>query len=151
MRTEVRAVIFSIALLALTAVHHAYGAVVYATPWRMHVAEYAAITAMLIGGLSYVDWKNRGHALGTVAHRAAMISSAIPIAFLGLFEGAYNHILKNVVYFAGLPMRPFRELFPAPTYELPNDVIFEVTGCAHFPLALVAAFTLAAAIRWRDR
>lgn len=144
-----RAALRSIALLALTAVHHAYGGIVYRTPWRIEVAYFALIGALLIGALFYASWKFRHGAVGAIAGWAGIVAAAIPVGFLGVFEGAYNHVLKNVLYFGGLPMGAFRALFPAPTYELPSDLFFEVTGCAHVFLALLAGFALVAAIRWR--
>ena len=51
-----------------------------------------------------------------------------PVLLFGLFEGLYNHVLKDALYLAGLPESLFVTLFPPPTYEMPSDVLFEVTG-----------------------
>jgi hypothetical protein len=42
-------------------------------------------------------------------------------------------------------------LFPAPTYEVPNDLIFEATGSAQFFMAVMAAIALIAVIRRKPR
>lgn len=38
-----RTVLGSIAVLLLTTVHHVYGAYIYDTPWRNHVAHVAGV------------------------------------------------------------------------------------------------------------
>jgi hypothetical protein len=73
----------------------------------------------------------------------------IPVAVIGLFEGAYNHALKNALYFAGASSTLMNLLFPPPTYELPNNALFEVSGVMqvgtgeHHRLAVVSPRTLA--------
>lgn len=66
-----------------------------------------------------------------------------------MFEGAYNHALKNILYFGGASDAVFSWLFPAPAYEIPNDLIFETTGIAQFVVAVMAAVAVAAVIRGR--
>ena len=69
---------------------------------------------------------------------------------VGMFEGGYNHMIKNALYFGGIPSRAFRALFPQPPYEVPNDVFFELTGVAQFILALFSAVALARITRGRS-
>jgi hypothetical protein len=145
---ELRAAVSSVAVLMLTSVHHAYGAVVYNTPWRMQVVYLSVPTSALIAGLFYLGWRNRDRTSGTLSRWAAIvITVVIPVMAIGVFEGAYNHVLKNILYFGGLPIDVFRALFPAPTYELPDNWFFELTGCAQFFVALLAAFALVPVIR----
>ena len=122
---------FAVCLLILTAVHHAYGALVYHTPWRLHVTLIALplAIAILIGSQSRTEiWRKITGALIFI----------FPVLLIGVFEGGYNHLLKNLVYFtAGAATT--QSLFPPPTYELPNDWLFEVTGVAQFFLAPFAA------------
>jgi hypothetical protein len=47
---------------------------------------------------------------------------------LGLFEGGYNHVLKDVLYFGGASPATMTRLSPPPTYEVPNHAFFESTG-----------------------
>jgi hypothetical protein len=49
---------------------------------------------------------------------------------IGIFEGLYNHVLKNIFFFVSASKQTLQSLFPAPTYEMPNDLIFEITGGA---------------------
>jgi hypothetical protein len=84
------------AALLLTIAHHFYGAWLYATPRRHHVAVFAV----------------------------------------------------HVVYFGGVRGASFDWWFPAPTYETPNDLLFESSGVLQFVIGYCAAVTLAAF--WRQ-
>lgn len=64
---------------------------------------------------------------------------------IGLFEGAYNHLLKNVLFFAHAPESLLLRLFPPPIYELPNNVAFELSGVAQ---VIPAAFAGVATFRY---
>ena len=66
----------------------------------------------------------------------------VPVGLIGFFEGGYNHGVKNVLYFGGLPRATLDQLFPPPRYEMPNDLWFEVTGILQFFLGLCAAYYL---------
>jgi hypothetical protein len=59
------------------------------------------------------------------------------LGFIGVFEGIYNHLLKNIMYFGGADDGLLQTLFPAPTYEMPNDLLFEITGVMQGVLAIV--------------
>ena len=61
---------------------------------------------------------------------------------IGIFEGAYNHLLKDLLYFSGMKLATWRMFYPAPAYEVPNNVIFEGTGIAQFFVALVQIYYL---------
>ncbi|WP_143348572.1 hypothetical protein [Ensifer adhaerens] len=134
-------------LLALTSVHHAYGAYIYETPWRLHIVHLAVPAAILIIGALIVGWSKATTALGRAASwLAAIIILAFPVAMIGIWEGGWNHVLKNVLYF-GFGEDTTRLLFPAPIYRLPDDVIFELTGLAQLPLAIVAALNTISLLR----
>ncbi|GLQ52816.1 hypothetical protein [Devosia nitrariae] len=134
---------WAIAVLAMTAVHHAYGAALYQTAWRNHVLFLALPAALLILALLYIGWTRRRSRLGKLTTAAAAIVILIvPVAAIGVYEGGYNHLTKNIVFFLGGEARALA-MFPPPTYEMPNDLAFELTGIAQFPLAvLAAAYTL---------
>lgn len=125
----------ALALLALTAVHHAYGAYVFDTIWRLHILIPASVVAIAImAGLRLARAEHAVYATGGrwLTAAAALI---FPIVLIGVWEGGYNHLIKNLVYFsAGADFA--RTVFPAPTYEMPGDVFFEVSGVAQFGLAL---------------
>jgi hypothetical protein len=133
---------------ALTIIHHVYGAIVFETPWRHHAAFLG------LGGIAATLLLMRGAIrLGTPLLRRAVIvlllsvTLVLAVALIGLFEGGYNHGLKLALFFGGAARDRMTRLFPPPTYEMPSDVFFEVTGVLQFVAALV---TLRASLRlWR--
>jgi len=50
------------------------------------------------------------------------------VILIGVFEGIYNHILKNILFFSGLPAGSMAKLYPQGTYEMPDNFFFEFTG-----------------------
>jgi hypothetical protein len=144
----------SLAALLLTTVHHLYGAYVYGTPWRAHVAFVSIVAAAALVG-SYLVLRERPASLsGEIALAVlAVVAFALPVAGIGVFEGGYNHVLKNALYFGGASLETVRRLFPPPAYELPDDVFFEVTGILQLPLGLATAVGLYQTLvaRWRER
>ena len=132
----------AIAVLLLTSVHHVYGGYIYATPWRYHAVPVSVATlVVMLGALAL--WRRRPPILaGRIARIVFLLTTlAIPVVGFGLFEGLYNHVVKNLLYFAGAPAAMLRQLFPPPTYEMPNDVFFEITGILQvIPAALAAWF-----------
>ncbi len=129
--------------LILTSVHHAYGAYVYSTPWRLHVVFIAGVTALVILG-TFAAF--RSHPSGWPGRAArwlfALTVLVVPVALLGGFEGFYNHVLKDLLYFGGLPLAEMVRLFPPPRYEMPNNVFFEITGVLQVVPAVLAAVQL---------
>lgn len=128
----------ALAVLFLTSVHHAYGAYVYETPWRYHAVFISAAAALMILG-SLAVLRRTAPGLTSIMAKAlfALTILAVPVLTIGVFEGLYNHVVKNVLYFTGGSAALMTRLFPAPTYEMPNDVFFEITGMAQ---AIPAAF-----------
>ncbi|MCY1019963.1 hypothetical protein [Pyxidicoccus sp. MSG2] len=136
-----RSAVASLTVLLLTSVHHAYGAFIYRTPWRLHMVGVAAVTAVVLLGalaLSRARWAFFLFALTTLA---------VPVGMVGAFEGFYNHVLKNVFYFGGASVALLERLFPPPTYELPNDFFFELTGVLQVVPAVLALVQLLRAFR----
>jgi hypothetical protein len=147
------AVLAAFAELALTSLHHAYGALIYSSPWRLEVVGISVIVAALIAGLSVLAHRQRGTTWGQVWFAANMVVVvAFPIVAIGLFEGAYNHVAKNIVHLMGNAAL-YARMFPATMYEAPGDWIFEITGIAQFPVALVALWWVVVAVagRWSGR
>ena len=130
----------SLAGLLLTSVHHAYGGYVYRTPWRYHVVLVAAPAAAVILGARAVARARPSGLLGAVARWTfGLTALVLPVILIGAFEGFYNHLVKDVLYFAGLPAEQMARLFPPPRYEMPNDAFFEITGVLQVvPAALTA-------------
>src|SRR6266542_6260158 len=121
----------ALGVLLLTSVHHAYGAYAYDTPWRLHVVLVSALVTTAILVLRPLLRRPAGSALAKIAFWTfTAIVAAVPIGLIGLFEGGYNHGVKNILYFGGASTTLMTRLFPPPTYELPNDLFFELTGTA---------------------
>jgi peroxiredoxin len=125
-------------VLVLTSIHHLYGAQLYGTPWRSHVVYFSIPAAILITAVLSLAWRYARRSFGWAAARLGIVLVFIfPIGLIGVFEGGYNHLLKNGLYFIGATDL-VRQLFPPPDYKLPNNVFFEVTGVAQLFAALVA-------------
>ncbi|MFC5524139.1 hypothetical protein ACFPPA_00130 [Rhodanobacter ginsengisoli] len=138
----------ALAILLLTSVHHAYGACIYHTPWRLHVALVAALTALMLWSAVFVA-RNRPEGLASAIATVAfcLVDALIPVIGIGFFEGGYNHVLKNALYFADASPMLMTRLFPPPAYELPNDVLFEASGVMQFVVGMVAGYQLYGFIR----
>ncbi|MGK4008354.1 hypothetical protein WMF31_37420 [Sorangium sp. So ce1036] len=139
-----RAALAGVAVMVLTTVHHAIGAVVYRTPWRLHIALLAVPTiAVLLGALA-VHRRRAGAPAGRAAFVVlAAVLALVPIAWIGAFEGLYNHVLKDALYFLAPRSPALLRLFPPPTYVMPDNAIFEITGVLQVVPAWVAATALA--------
>ena len=145
-----RAMISSSAILVLTILHHFYGAVIYSTPWRAHVAFFAGpvLLALAAAWLINRSWPTR--AIGKVSKWVfVVVAGAVSFVMFGLYEGGYNHVLKDVLYYGGVSSQTLLALFPPPSYEMPNDFLFELTGVAQFFVGLWAGFDLLNLVRAR--
>ena len=136
----VAAATYALATLILTSVHHAYGAYIYDTPWRYDTVLISAATAVVIlGSLAVRRARPSGLPGALAAGLFVLVTLIVPVLTIGAFEGLYNHVLKNVLYFGGASSSLLARLFPPPTYEMPNDVFFEITGILQtVPAALTA-------------
>jgi hypothetical protein len=130
----------SLALLALTSVHHVYGAYRYSTPARLHVL-FIAVPAAIVIACSLPFLRSRGARVAFwVLTSTSLVASVL---LFGAYEGGYNHVFKNILYFAGASAEVMRSFFPYDMYAPPNDVIFEVTGVAQAVVAVVAGWRFA--------
>jgi len=118
--------LFSVILMGLTSVHHLYGAIVYHTSWRLHVLFFSipviVITLLLHRPLS------RAVARSWVFRLYWIITLLASIILIGIFEGLYNHVLKNILFFSGFPQSGMDKLYPHGAYEMPDNLLFEITG-----------------------
>ncbi|HEY7529919.1 MAG TPA: hypothetical protein VIC56_04510 [Gemmatimonadota bacterium] len=110
----------------------------YDTPWRAHVVFPAAAWG-LAAAVCLLALRRRPRSRAASAALGVFTAGTLlfPIGFLGLFEGGYNHVLKDALWLGGASPAVTTRLFPPPTYETPDDVFFEVTGVLHLPLAIV--------------
>lgn len=147
-----KAMISSSAILVLTILHHYYGAVIYSTPWRAHVAFFAGpvLLALAAAWLINRSWPTR--AIGKVSKWVfVVVAGTVSFGMFGLYEGGYNHLLKDVLYYGGVSSQTLLALFPPPSYEMPNDFFFELTGVAQFFVGLRAGFDLTILVRARRK
>ena len=119
---------YSIALMALTTIHHIYGSVIYNTPWRLHVLFISIPVMVLTLILQWRLVKNGSTRSGLLFWLFIFLTLLPSMGMIGVVEGLYNHVLKNLLFFGGLNTAGLQRLFPAPTYEMPNDFLFEATG-----------------------
>lgn len=128
---------YSVALAIVTTIHHVYGALIYHTPWRLHILMLSipviVLTLILRRRLTRSDADNK-----CFMFWAFYFITLIPsTGFIGVFEGIYNHLFKNIMFFGAASERLLRTLFPAPTYEMPNDFLFEFTGVLQGLIAII--------------
>ncbi len=136
-----RAAMWDLAVLFLTTVHHVYGAYRYHTLWRLHVAFVSgAAAAALVAAVLVVQRSTRARAATVAFGVFAGITILLPVIGIGLFEGGYNHALKNALYFGGASPALMRQLFPPPAYEMPGDAFFEITGVLQVVPAMLAGW-----------
>jgi hypothetical protein len=135
-------------VLLLTSIHHAWGAAIYETPWRLHIVFISVPVAIVIAVLLYLS--RNGGSWSTLARWiAVLVILVFPIALIGFWEGGLNHLVKNIIFFANGEATA-REVFESNDVEMPNDLIFEVTGVMQFGAALYALWMLRLLV-WRGR
>lgn len=132
------AIISTVSVYLTTSLHHAYGAWIYDTPWRNHIITQGGFWLILsLAFLAvYQIWKKKA-----VAWIFVVFAGFFFVGAIGLYEGLYNHLLKNILFFAGISQETMQVLFPPPTYEMPNDVLFEATGMLTLVISLWCGFT----------
>ncbi len=144
--TEVSRISFySIAMMTVTSVHHIYGALIYNTPWRLHIliASFPMIICCVIWNKLAVKEK-----FNFLVWFLSALIFIFSICLIGGYEGIYNHLLKNILFFSGVNDSILLKLFPPPTYVMPNDFIFEVTGLLQAVIFFPNAFYF---FRWVTR
>lgn len=148
-----RTTFFTALLLLLTAVHHVYGAIIYHTHWRLHVL-FVAIPVMLLVYL--LDRLLRKYPDSNPLLVCYLFSVLLfPLLIIGLYEGVYNHLVKNIVFLVTGNNSFFRLLFPPPVYELPGDFWFEATGILQallfYPLLMSISKMIKSAVHYRKQ
>lgn len=132
MKPVKKVMLWSVGTMFLTFIHHVYGAFIYDEPFRLHVAIFA-IPAIIVLLATYAGFHrakrlSSGKVLFTIFLVVAIVC---PFVAIGLYEGGYNHVVKNILYFAGVSKDILDQMYPS-IYELPNDIIFELTGLSQF-------------------
>lgn len=124
---------WALGVLAITIVHHVYGAWLFATPFRLHIAFVAVPAMLLIPVLVRTARLGAGPAAGWAAAGAHLLMGGFAIAAIGIYEGGYNHLLPNLQYLAGI-----EHTLRAGLYEPPDDLVFQGTGMLQFAVAVLA-------------
>jgi uncharacterized membrane protein len=133
MNVSAKSLLASASLLILTMVHHVYGAYIYDTPWRLHVVHIALPVLAVLIVLHALSRRWAATRKGKITLWLFMgLSLFMTGLWFGLYEGGYNHLLKNILYFAGMSLDIMTVLYPPRIYEMPNDFIFESTGILQF-------------------
>ena len=120
-----RTSLYSNALMVLTTIHHIYGAIIYSTPWRLHVILLSVPVLLITIILEYFLKRYDNKFLVWLYSFVILLPS---ISLIGFFEGVYNHGIKDIMFYSGFYGETMLQMFPPPTYEMPNDFIFEFTG-----------------------
>jgi len=143
-----RAAATSIGVLVLTTIHHVYGAAIYATPWRLHIVYIAVPMAVAIAVLLYAGWRNPWRRSGRIAGWTGLaLAVGFAIILIGVYEGGYNHVVKNILNLVARPT--LQAMCEPPICEMPNDFVFEATGVAQFGMAIAAAIAVFRLFRGR--
>lgn len=114
-------------LMVLTSVHHIYGAAIYLTPARLHIL-YMSIPVLTTTLLLNRQLQRSNNRQTIIARTHRTIILVFSILLTGMYEGVYNHILKNIFFFGGATAEVMDTFFPAGIYEMPDDIFFELTG-----------------------
>ena len=98
----------------------------------LHVA-IVAIPVIFILLATYIAQRWIENAAWKKGLRVAFITATLlfSVAAIGIYEGGYNHLVKDVLFFSGVPAEFLDRMYPS-VYELPNDFFFEFTGVAQF-------------------
>ena len=118
-------------IFLLTIFHHVYGGLVYEESWKiLTILFYGTPVFLLTIGLQFLS-------LRSSARLILYIFCALTFLFwgvgLGLFEGGYNHIFKNILYFLGVDQNTMNNMFPPEMgdkelYRMPDNWMFEISG-----------------------
>lgn len=142
MKNLKRLIFWSAATIVMTVIHHFYGAIVYDEPFRMHVAVFA-IPVFVILISSYVAYLK---AEDTGLRKFSLLlllgtSLLFSVVAIGLYEGGFNHAVKNILYFGGVSVATLDRIYPS-IYELPNDILFETTGVMQLVTGLLCGWEM---------
>jgi hypothetical protein len=138
-----RAAISVIVAGMISSAHHVYGAIVYETPWRLLVSLWIPAFVVLVLIALYLHWKFADRVVGVISGWLVFFCGVVFQTGFTLFEYVYSHVLKILLFFAGTPEAILYRLYPAPTYHLPDNLLFELTG------VLQLAGFVAAWLAWR--
>jgi len=127
-----RLIVYNIILLIATTVHHVYGGVIYQTSWRITGSLVGIVYCVLVALLIiYSDNNNLFRVL-------AITLSLMWLLAIGIYEGGYNHVVKNLLFLSGASAGTLERFFPPEFgYKIPDNLFFEITGVLQFVIVLL--------------
>jgi hypothetical protein len=129
---------------ALVVAHFAYSARLYDDPLRLHVVAPAVGFLGAAGALAALYlWRPSPWTLWPLVAEVGLAF----VALFGGYHGAVNHLLKDVLYFAGTSPERLAEIFTSPDFAAPTDLLFELSGLATLVAAVVVAVRLVRLVR----
>ena len=133
---------WSVGTMIMTLVHHVYGAIIYDEPFRLHVAVFS-IPVLIVLVTTYVGYMRVPNCFfkNILFVVFVVVSVLFSVVAIGFYEGGYNHVVKNILYFGGISIDILDKIYPS-VYELPNDLFFELTGIAQFVTGLVCGLEI---------
>lgn len=132
-KTDTGVAVSILSVYLITSLHHIYGAWLYETPWRNHIA-YQGFTWLIISYvilLISIQWKKY-----FIKWIFVLFAGFFFVGAIGFYEGLYNHVLKNILHFLNVDHDLLKTMYPPPKYELPNDLLFEVSGVLTFFISM---------------
>ena len=126
-----RLAIGTIAIVALSIIHHIYGGFEYDTSWRVYMSILFFIP-MLFLTLFLQSLAIKKKTISIIALYSILVFIGW-VVVLGFGEGGYNHVVKNILYFGGASKSLMNTMFPpefgtTKLFEKPNNWFFEITG-----------------------
>ncbi len=129
---------------ALSIGHFVYGAHAYDDSSRYHAvipALFVLVLSLSLAGL--YAWHPSRFALWALA-----LVVAIPfVGMFGAYHGGFQHAVKLLVYAAGTSPERLEAIFDSPDFAVPNDVVFEVTGCSTLLASIAVTYVLVRLVR----
>jgi hypothetical protein len=125
--------------MIVTSIHHVYGAWIYNTPWRRHVL-FVSVPVIIITVLLNRRLSKKEYSRSSFLFWLYWLITFIAFIGIGLFEGIYNHLLKDILFYAGVDHAILLQMFPPPAYEMPNEFFFEFTGVLQAFIFIPLAF-----------
>ena len=141
---------WSVGTMVMTIIHHLYGAMIYDEPFRLHAA-IVAMPVIVILLISYTSYQNVHNTRIRNASRTIflVVTVLFSVGAIGIYEGGYNHLLKNLLFFGGISIQTLDRMYPS-IYELPNNFLFEATGIMQLVTAILCAREiLKPLIKWK--
>jgi hypothetical protein len=108
-------------------------------------------TAVALGSLLVLRRRTTGLADTVAFWVLAADTLVVQVGGFGVFEGGYNHLLKDALHLGGASPAQQRRLFPPPRYELLDDAFFEVTGVLQVVPPAITGYYLYRAVQQRLR